>query len=737
MKIKLGTKQNWRLKRTFSISNMHCAACAHNIERILKGADGVKEATVNLASGTAVVEFDETVITPKEIVEAVENAGFGCKEIDKTEIFQHSPSDKSLRKRTIFAWSFAIPIFIISTAFGNSPANRIVLALLTLPVLAYSGGTFYKTACKQIKHKQVSMDTLVALSTMVDYLFSLSGVFFPEFWSGSRGVPFYFDASAMIIAFVLLGRTIENRAIYKTGSAIRALMKLTPSTARVIKADGHEEDCPINSIKVGDLIRVRTGESVAVDGIITEGNTSVDESMISGEATPVEKKQGDRVIAGTVNGNGSVVVKAESVGGATVISRIIKTVREAQDSKAPIQRIADKVISVFVPGVMGFSIMTFIVWICVGGMQSIPNAITAAVSVLVIACPCSLGLAVPTAITVGIGKAAKFNVLFRDAAALETICNIDTVVFDKTGTLTVGHPVVMKSHVSTACTEEELGLLIKAEEKSTHPTANAIISHLKGKYPPNAIRKILSYDNIVGKGIVFKFNGKSYWAGNRSMMQDHIDIVSDEFKDLANSASVFYGCENKLLAVFHISDKIRTSSAEAVKNIRSLGIKTVLLSGDSRATTESVAKEINVDEFIWSASPDEKLNKIAELRNNGHKVAMIGDGINDSAALAKADISIAIGEGTDVAINASQVVIMNGELNNIYKTFVLSNGIVKKIKQNLFWAFIYNLVGIPVAAGVLYPIFNIMLSPIVCAAAMALSSVSVVLNSLTIYAKKI
>ncbi len=716
---------------------MHCAACAHNIESILKGTNGVKEATVNLASGTAVVEFDEAVIMPKELVEAVENAGFGCREIGSTENYQHNQSDKSLRRRTIFAWSFALPIFIISMAFGNSPANRIVLALLTLPVLVYSGGTFYKTACKQIMHKQVSMDTLVALSTLVDYLFSLSGIFFPDFWNGNGDVPFYFDASAMIIAFVLLGRIIESRAIYKTGSAIRALMKLTPSTARIIKANGNEEDCPINSIKVGDLIRVRTGESVPVDGVITEGTTSVDESMISGEATPVEKKQGDRVIAGTVNGNGSVVVRAESVGGATVISRIIKAVRDAQNSKAPIQRIADKVVSVFVPGVIGISIMTFIVWICVGGMQSMQNAITAAVSVLVIACPCSLGLATPTAIMVGIGKAAKFNVLFREAAALETICKIDTVVFDKTGTLTVGHPVVTESHVSTACAEKELCFLIKAEEKSTHPSANAIISHLKGQYSQNATHEISDYDNIVGKGIAFKINDKSYWAGNRKMMQEHIDIVPEAFKDYANSASVFFGSENKLLAVFYISDKIRRSSAEAVKRIRSLGIKTVLLSGDSRAATETVAKEIDIDEFVWSASPEEKLNKITELKNNSHKVAMIGDGINDSAALAKADISIAIGEGTDVAINASQVVIMNGELNNIYKTFILSKEIVKTIKQNLFWAFIYNLVGIPVAAGVLYPVFNIMLSPIICAAAMALSSISVVLNSLTIYAKKI
>ena len=716
---------------------MHCAACAHNVERILKGTNGVREATVNLASGTAVVEFDETVIKQKELVETVENAGYGCKYIDETDNSMQNPNDKSLRIRTVFAWTFALPIFIISMAFGNSPANRIVLALLTLPVLVYSGGTFYKTACKQIMHKQVSMDTLVALSTLVDYLFSLSGVFSPDFWNSNGEVPFYFDASAMIIAFVLLGRTIENRAIYKTGSAIRSLMKLTPSTARVIKADGHEEDCPINSIKVGDFIRVRTGESVAIDGVIIEGITSVDESMISGEATPVEKKQGDRVIAGTVNGNGSVVVKAESVGEATVISKIIKTVREAQDSKAPIQRIADKIISVFVPCVIGISTVTFIVWMCVGEMQNLPNAITAAVSVLVIACPCALGLATPTAITVGIGKAAKFNVLFREAAALETICKIDTIVFDKTGTLTVGHPVVTDSHISTDCTEEELCLLIKAEEKSTHPSANAIICHLKGLYPQNTNSEISCYDNIVGKGIVFNFNDKSYWAGNKRLMLEHTGITPEEFKEYVNSASVFYGNESKLLAIFYIKDKIRKSSTEAIKNIRSLGIKTVLLSGDNKVATESVAKEINTDEFVWSASPEEKLNKITELKSNGHKVAMTGDGINDSAALAKADISIAIGEGTDVAINASQIVVMNGELNSIYKTFVLSKEIVKTIKQNLFWAFIYNLIGIPIAAGVLYPIFNIMLSPIICAAAMAFSSVSVVLNSLTIYAKKI
>ena len=716
---------------------MHCAACAHNIERVLKGTQGVKEASVNFASKTAAVEFNEAIITQKELIEAVENIGYKAYVANETNDSPDNANDKSLIRRTLLAWGFAIPIFIISMAFGNSPTNRIILALLTLPVLVYSGGAFYKTAYKQLMHKQVSMDTLVALSTLVDYLFSLSGLFFPNYWSYNGNTPFYFDASAMIIAFVLLGRTIENRAIYKTGSAIRALMKLTPNKARVIKAGGHEEDCPISSIKVGDLVRVRSGESVAVDGVVTEGCTYVDESMISGEATPVEKRQGDRVVAGTINGNGSIVVKVERVGSNTTISKIIKAVRDAQNSKVPLQRMADKITSIFVPVVMGVSVITFIVWICVGGVQSMPFAITAAVSVLVIACPCSLGLATPTAITVGIGKAAKFNVLFREAAALETISKIDTVVFDKTGTLTIGHPVVADCYTSGICTNEELSVLIKAEEKSTHPYANAIVTHLKKEHYQSAISDIPFYENVIGKGIVFKFNDKDYWAGNKKIMQEHIGIMPEEIEKYANTASVFYGCGSNILAIFSISDKPRQSSIDAIKRIHSLGIKTVLLSGDEKNATIAVAKETKIDEAIWSASPEEKLKKIKQIKSNGSNVAMVGDGINDAAALAEADISIAIGEGADIAINASQVVITNGNLDNIYKTFILSKEIVKTIRQNLFWAFIYNLIGIPVAAGVLYPAFNIVLSPIICAAAMALSSISVVINSLTIYKKNI
>ena len=716
---------------------MHCAACAHNIERMLKGTTGVKEATVNLASATAVVDYDESQVTSEDLIDYVKKSGYGFAEITKKNPQKDNATDDSLKKRTIFAWIFAVPIFIMSMAIGNDPVNRILLALLTLPVLLYSGSPFYKTAYNQMRNRQVSMDTLVALSTIVDYLFSLSGVFFSDFWKNNGGVPFYFDASSMIIAFVLLGRFIEKRAVYRTGSAIRALMKLTPSTACVIHSDGREEECPVESIHPGDLIRVRSGESIAVDGTIVEGITRVDESMLSGEPAPVEKTKNDRVVAGTVNGNGSVVVKAESIGEDTVISKIIKTVREAQDSKAPIQRIADKVIAVFVPSVIVVAIITFVVWLFVGGMQNLPNAINAAVSVLVIACPCSMGLATPTAITVGVGRAAKLNVLFRDATALETICKADTFVFDKTGTLTQGHPAVIDNHISANCNQKELNLLAEAEEKSTHPTAKAIAEYLKEQHATQNIGDISSYENVVGKGIVFKHDGKMYWAGSNKLMQEHIAQMPQDFKDIENNASVFYGCENSLLAAFCIQDPIRESSIETTKRFKSLNIKTVLLSGDNQSTTESIARQIKADLAIWSASPEDKYKTITKLKQEGHVVAMVGDGINDSAALVNADVSIAIGEGTDAAKNAAQVIIMNKDLNCISKAFMLSRKVVETIKQNLFWAFIYNTIGITVAAGILYPAFGIMLSPAVCAAAMALSSVSVVLNSLTIYAKKI
>ncbi len=733
-------------KQTFPVVGMHCAGCAHNVEQTLNGIAGVEEANVNLASGSVLVTYDEKLL-PETLAKAVSDAGYELivAKDEKVEVQDQYKRTyyNSLVRKMILAWILVVPIFLLSMFGGNLPWNNAVVALASLVVLVFCGSGFYTNAIKQLLHKKVSMDTLVALSTFVDYVFSLCGLLFPFLWSRNGGnAPLYFDAAAMIVAFVLLGKVLEERAKQKTGSAIDSLIKLVPQTALMVLPNGSEKECPVEKLKKGDKIRVRAGESIAVDGVVVSGTTFVDESMMSGEPVPVEKTMGSQVVAGTINGNGSVVVEARSVGLDTVLSHIIKTVEEAQGSKAPIQRIADKVVAIFVPAVLAVSLLTLVVWLAVGGFSYLSQAVVSAVSVLVIACPCSLGLATPTAIMVGIGRGAKIHVLFRDAVALETMSKADAVVFDKTGTITEGKLDVAEKEILADCSVEELKALMLAENMSNHPLAKSLANFLKTNYGGAENISVSHFENMNGQGITFSFNGKNYWTGNEKMVSangaDTANVKILEASQQKTYTLVWFGEGQKVLAVFALQDKLKADSAEMITILqKDLGKHVTLLSGDRESTTRNIAKQLDIEDAVWAAEPNDKDNKIKELQCQGYKVAMVGDGTNDSEALARADVSVAMGKGTDVAINTAQVVLMDNSLGSLVKAFKLSKETVGVIKRNLFWAFVYNVIGIPIAAGVLYPVLHVTLSPIICAAAMAFSSVSVVLSSLTLYTKKI
>ena len=585
------------------------------------------------------------------------------------------------------------------------------------------------------------MDTLVALSTSIAFLFSLFNTLYPRFWYEQGLEPHvYYEAATVIIAFVLVGKLMEEKAKGKTSMAIRKLMGLQPKTARILR-DGKEEDILISELKKGDKVSVRPGERVPVDGLIVEGDTFIDESMISGEPIPVEKKLNDKVLAGTINQNGAFVMSAEKVGRETVLAQIIRMVQEAQGSKAPVQRIVDKVTAVFVPTVLAIAILTFIVWMIVGGVDDFSYAMLSAVSVLVIACPCALGLATPTALMVGIGKGAEAHILIKDAVALEQMRKVDTVVLDKTGTVTEGRPTVTGWLHDAGWVNEHKGILYAAELKSEHPLALAIVEELKKDGNKPAI--IDSFESRTGRGIVVTRGGKTYWAGSHRLLNDFGAKVSDLLKSMveeyerSGKSLVYFGEESTLLAVIVISDKVKPTSIQAVKQMQAEGKYVVLLTGDGHLTAQNVAGEINANRFIAEALPDDKENVIKELQREGRLVAMVGDGINDSQALARADVSIAMGKGTDIAMDVAMVTLMTSDLLLLPKAFKLSRKTVRLIHQNLFWAFIYNLIGIPIAAGILFPMYGILLNPMIASAAMACSSVSVVLNSLSLNWRKL
>ena len=732
-------------KKVYPVMGMHCAACANNVEKIVKKQEGVEDASVNLAAAVLTVDFNSDVVSPEQLKDAVMKIGFDLiidedNSMEEQEEAEHSYYEQ-LQRKTVVAWIFALPVAFMGMFFMDFPGINWWMLVLSLPVLFYSGHAFYVNAWKQAKHFTSNMDTLVALSTSIAFLFSLFNTLYPQFWYEQGLEPHvYYEAATVIIAFVLVGKLMEEKAKGKTSMAIRKLMGLQPKTARILR-DGKEEDILISELKKGDKVSVRPGERVPVDGLIVEGDTFIDESMISGEPIPVEKKLNDKVLAGTINQNGAFVMSAEKVGRETVLAQIIRMVQEAQGSKAPVQRIVDKVTAVFVPTVLAIAILTFMVWMIVGGVDDFSYAMLSAVSVLVIACPCALGLATPTALMVGIGKGAEAHILIKDAVALEQMRKVDTVVLDKTGTVTEGRPTVTGWLHDAGWVNEHKGILYAAELKSEHPLALAIVEELKKDGNKPAI--IDSFESRTGRGIVVTRGGKTYWAGSHRLLNDFGAKVSDLLKSMveeyerSGKSLVYFGEESTLLAVIVISDKVKPTSIQAVKQMQAEGKYVVLLTGDGHLTAQNVAGEINANRFIAEALPDDKENVIKELQREGRVVAMVGDGINDSQALARADVSIAMGKGTDIAMDVAMVTLMTSDLLLLPKAFKLSRKTVRLILQNLFWAFIYNLIGIPIAAGILFPMYGILLNPMIASAAMACSSVSVVLNSLSLNWRKL
>ena len=733
-------------KKAFPVLNMHCAGCANNVEKTVRNLPGIVDASVNLATNTLSVSYEADKLAPGEIRAAVLSGGYdliieeeNLKE-ERREEAQHQHYRK-LKMQVIGAWVFAVPMLLLSMVFMHVPYSSEIQLLLTLAVMILFGGSFYTGAWKQAKLGRSNMDTLVALSTSIAFLFSAFNTFFPEFWY-SRGLEphVYYEASVVIIAFVLTGKLMEERAKGNTTAAIKKLMGLQPKVARVLR-NGIEEEILIDQLQVDDLVVVRPGEQIPVDGVLAEGDSFVDESMISGEPIPVDKKKGDKVLAGTINQRGSFIIKASQVGSETVLARIIRMVQEAQGSKAPVQRIVDRVTGIFVPVVLGIAVLTFVLWMVIGGTEYFSYAMLSAVSVLVIACPCALGLATPTALMVGIGKAASQHILIKDAVALEQMRKVNVVVLDKTGTLTEGHPTV--SGWLWAQTQEECfkNVLLAAELKSEHPLAGAIVASLKDeeKVVPAPLE---SFESITGKGIKVVYEGDLFWVGSHKLLKDFDAVVTDVMADMLvqyeseGNGIIYFGRRNQLLAIIAVTDPVKSTSAEAVKELRRQGIDICMLTGDGQRTALAVAGKLGIDRFVADALPDDKEDFIRELQLQGKTVAMVGDGINDSQALALADVSIAMGKGTDIAMDVAMVTLMTSDLLLLPKAFDLSKQTVKLIHQNLFWAFIYNLIGIPIAAGILFPLNGLLLNPMLASAAMAFSSVSVVLNSLSLGRKK-
>ncbi|NDW09300.1 cation-translocating P-type ATPase [Dysgonomonas sp. 520] len=734
---------NNMVKKTYPVTGMSCAGCAANVQKALRNQKSVAKADVNFANKTVNIEFNASEVSPPRLRDIVRSAGYDMI-IDEGDNISHRLDEKEqedylrLRKKTIISSTLSVLIVILAmTPLMHHAWARYAMWILATPVLFYCGQQFFVGAYKQARHRSMNMDTLVALSTGVAYLFSLFNLFFPQFWM-DRGfsAELYFEASAVIITFILIGKLLEERAKQKTSSSIKKLIGLQPKTATIIKSFLAIE-VPIEKIALNDIVMVKPGEKIAVDGSITEGESYVDESMITGEPIPVDKKAGDRVFAGTLNQKGSFRFRAEKVGSETLLSQIIRMVGEAQGSKAPIQKLVDKIAAIFVPVVIAVAVTTALLWIVLGGDNGLVHAFLAFVTVLIIACPCALGLATPTAIMVGIGRGAEIGVLIKDARSLELLKRVDTVVLDKTGTITEGKPQVVDMAWIEPQTKQLTNLLYTIEKSSNHPLAEAICSNL-GDADLIAGGKI---NNLVGQGVKMVINGNVYTVGNVKLFSDisvneHIKSLIDQWEHAAKTV-VLFGEDDKVLCVIALEDRMKVSSQEAITQLKNNGIEVHLLTGDNEETARQIAQQAGIGSFKAKTLPEDKLEYIKKLQSQGKVVAMAGDGINDSAALAQADVSMAMGSGSDIAMEVADLTIVSGDLSKINAAIKLSKATVSTINRNLFFAFIYNILAIPIAAGALYPLTGFLLNPMIAGLAMALSSVSVVTNSLRLRNKKL
>lgn len=735
------------IRAVFPVTGMTCAGCAISVESMLKATAGVIDAGVNFANNTAWAEYDTLETNPSALQKSIQSIGYDLiiDTENSTELQESMQLNnyRELKIRTIWASILALPVFLIGMFFMDMPYGTWISMILSAPVLFWFGRNFFINAWKQAKHGMVNMDTLVALNTGIAFIFSAFNTIYPEYWH-TRGIHphVYYEAAAVIIAFISFGKLLEEKAKSNTTTAIKKLMGLQPKTVRIL-LDDKEEEIPVSQVMPGQIIVLRPGERVSVDGIAVSGSSYLDESMISGEPIAVLKEEGDKLFAGTINQKGSLHFKAEKVGADTLLAHIVKMVQLAQGSKAPVQKLVDKIAGIFVPVVIGISILTFAVWMLIGGEQAFSHALLTSVTVLVIACPCALGLATPTAIMVGVGKGAENNILIKDAESLEMGFRVDAVILDKTGTITEGRPLVNAMYWTPEITNQDyyLKVLFSLEVNSEHPLADAIIKKLKEDGISGV--PLDSFGSITARGVKGLHNGLGFFAGNLHFMEEqNIFLTGDQVNYVqkrqheANTV-IYFADQKKVLAIISIADKVKDSSKEAIRQLHEMGIEVHMLTGDNEQTAAAVANEVGIKSYRADVMPSDKADFIKHLQSDGKVVAMVGDGINDSHALAQADVSIAMGKGSDIAMDVAKITLITSNLLSIPMALKLSKRTVQTIRQNLFWAFIYNIIGIPLAAGVLYSYNGFLLDPMIAGAAMALSSVSVVSNSLRLKALKL
>ncbi len=732
------------IRATLPVGGMTCAGCAASVESILRAQTGVLSAGVNFANQTAQVEYVPGVTRLSTMQEAVKSIGYEL--LDAGPSIREDVEERQRRKfrtlrlRTIAAVLLSLPVVIVSMSYHDpAPVVKWMLMALTAPVLFWAGRDFFVDAWKQARHRSANMDTLVALSTGVAFAFSALNTIYPEFLM-SRGVHphIYFESAAVIIAFILLGKTLEERAKARTSSAIKKLMGLQAKTVRVLR-EGIEAEIPIEEVVIGDVMVVRPGEKIPVDGPLMDGTSFVDESSVTGESLFVEKQAGDRVYAGTINQTGSFRMRADKVGRATLLGQIIRTVEEAQGSKAPIQKLADRIAAVFVPVVLVAALLAFAVWWVAG--PDVTMAMIALVNVLIIACPCALGLATPTAIMVGVGKGAENGILVRDAESLERAREITAVVLDKTGTITTGKPLLTDIAWAAGENRDRLERMLAAiESRSEHPLAEAVVRAVNRSADGSVFD---SFENRPGRGVIARLDGTEYFVGSDKLMRELQAVCPAELETRAagwkeaGSTVIYFGTAERASAIMAVRDTVKTTTSQAVRDLQHMGIEVHMVTGDHARTAAAIAKEVGIRQVRADVLPSEKADYVRALKEKGEIVAMAGDGINDSEALAVADIGMAMGHGSDIAMDVAPITLIQSDLRHIAAAVRLSRATARTIRQNLFWAFVYNLIGIPIAAGVLVPFNGFMLDPMIAGAAMALSSVSVVTNSLRLKNKNI
>lgn len=732
------------VSKSYPVTGMSCASCALSVENTLKKQAGVQNVTVNFATNSVRIDLDPTLTDPSRLKAALHTAGYDLVTDELPGIDPEKATVRefeSLKTNTLWAALLTIPVVIAGMFFLNRPFAPLFMLVLSTPVTFWFGRRFFITAARQLRHGRANMDTLVAMSTGIAFLFSLFSMTFPEY-SGNHGKhpQIYFEASSVIIVFILLGRYLEEKAKSSTTSALKKLISLRPESVFLVGKDGFEQLIPVEKVKPDDHLHIKPGDLIPVDGTLISGYSSVDESTITGESLPVEKQAGDPVYAGTLNQKGSFILSAGKVGSETLLSRIIETVRNAQESKAPVQKLVDKIAGIFVPAVLLIALISFTVWILAGDDNGFQMGIRVLVSVLIIACPCALGLATPTAVIVGIGKGATHGILVKNAEGLEKASRIDTLILDKTGTVTAGKPEVTDL-ILKSDSLFNLQLLYGLELNSGHPLAEAVVEKLRN-YPVDPVIPE-NFRSIPGKGLVAEYDGHVYSAGNDRLLKDlGINYTGDDqqkavvLQEQAKTV-VFFSEDKEIILIIAIADQIKPGSAPAVDKLKKERIDVHMLTGDNENTARAVASATGISRYKAGLLPSDKAQYVRELQRKGRRVAVAGDGINDSEALAVADVSFAMGKGSDIARDVADLTIVSSDLQLIPDALKLSQLTVRTIRQNLFWAFLYNLVAIPVAAGVLYPFTGFLLNPMVAGAAMALSSVSVVTNSLRLKYRKL